>query len=141
MLRCESYHSAVVVEHLGPLELPTNGQQVIGGVQLRAEEHTISVGTRWRPGTSLLAILTNPATRTEDWKLLTCCSVAPWTCALLINLAYASSSEDVLSSSRCSRAARSTSAMHARARGGVLIWDLVAVSSVNKPGWSNEQGK
>ena len=113
VLRCESYHSAVVVEHLGPLELPTNGQQVIGGVQLRAEEHTISVGTRWRPGTSLLAILTNPATRTEDWKLLTCCSVAPWTCALLINLAYASSSEDVLSSSRCSRAARSTSAMHA----------------------------
>ena len=99
------------------------------------------MGTRWRPGTSLLAILTSPATRTEDWKLLTCCSVAQWTCALLINLAYASSSEDVLSSSRCSRAARSTSAMHARARGGVLIWDLVAVSSVNKPGWSNEQGK
>ena len=49
VLRCESYHSAVVVEHLGPLELPTNGQQVIGGVQLRAEEHTV----RWAHGGAL----------------------------------------------------------------------------------------
>eukprot|EP00964_Phaeocystis_antarctica_P053499 scaffold31402_cov75-Phaeocystis_antarctica.AAC.1 len=62
-------------------------------------------------GCPRLAVLTSPATRTEDWKLLACCSVAPWTCALLISLAYASSSEDVLSSSRCSRVARSTSAI------------------------------
>lgn len=43
VLCCKSYHPAVVVEQLGPLELPTNGQQVIGGVKLRAEEHTV----RW----------------------------------------------------------------------------------------------